>query len=78
MIQFQETGTPVYKAKGCSLNSICEKYSLPINHFKDQIKALYKKDQRYFLRRPLSKDMIAYAASDVLTLMPQVYKTMSA
>lgn len=78
MIQFQETGQPVYKAKNCSLNSICEKYGLPINSSKDQLRTLNKKDQKYWLRRPLSRDMLSYAASDVLTFMPILYKTMSA
>lgn len=78
MIQFQETGQPVYKAKNCSLNTICEKYGLPINPSRDQLRTLNKKDQRYWLRRPLSRDMLAYAASDVLTIMPHLYKTISA
>lgn len=78
IIQFQETGQPVYKAKNVSLNAICEKYGLPINSSKDQLRNLNKKDQRYWLRRPLSKDMLAYAASDILTLMPKLYKTITA
>jgi len=53
-------------------------YGLPINSSKDQLRAQNKKDQRYWLRRPLSKDMLAYAASDVLILMPKLYKILSA
>lgn len=78
MIQFQETGQPVYKAKNCSLNAICEKYGLPVNISKDQLRTLNKKDQKYWLRRPLSRDMLAYAASDVLTFMPHLYKILFA
>ncbi|VVC27017.1 Hypothetical protein CINCED_3A000680 [Cinara cedri] len=78
VIQYQETGQPVYKTKNWNLNAICEKYGLPINPSKDQLRTLHKKDQRYWLRRPLSRDMLAYAVSDVLTFMPQLYYTMSA
>ncbi|CAI6345107.1 unnamed protein product [Macrosiphum euphorbiae] len=78
IIQFQETGQPVYKAKNLSLNAICEMYGLPINSSKDQLRTQNKKDPRYWIRRPLSKDMLAYAASDVLTLMPKLYKILSA
>jgi len=52
-------------------------YGLPINTSKDQLRTQNKKDQRYWLRRPLSKDMLAYAASDVLTFMPKLYKILS-
>ncbi|XP_050524519.1 egalitarian protein homolog [Daktulosphaira vitifoliae] len=77
VIQYQETGQPVYKAKNCSLNAMCEKYGLPSNPTKDQLRALNKKDQRYWLRRPLSRDMLAFAASDVVTFMPNLYNAMS-
>lgn len=78
MIQFQETGQPVYKAKNCNLNAICEKYGVPVNPSKDQLRTLNKKDQKYWLRRPLSRDMLVYAASDVLTFMPHLYKILFA
>ncbi|CAB4069455.1 EXD1 [Lepeophtheirus salmonis] len=57
VLQFQETGKPVYKVKN--------------------IKNVYRRDQKYWARRPLSKDMIAYAAADVLSLVPKIYDEMN-
>jgi exonuclease 3'-5' domain-containing protein 1 len=77
VLQLQESGKPVYKVKNVSLNALCEMYDAPINPMKDQLKNVYRRDQRYWGRRPLTRDMMLYAASDVLVLMPQVYTAMT-
>jgi exonuclease 3'-5' domain-containing protein 1 len=78
VLQFQETGKQVYKAKNVSLNTLCELYGAPINPMKDQLKNVYKRDQKYWARRPLTRDMLLYAASDVLVLIhEQLFRTMA-
>lgn len=47
-----------------------------IESFKFQIKAVYRRDQRFWARRPLSGDMVVYAAADVLALVPNIYLAM--
>lgn len=76
VIQLQEAGKPVHKVKNISLNTLCEAYNVPINPMKDLLKNVYKKDQRFWGRRPLSRDMILYAAADVLNLVPHLYNVM--
>ncbi|XP_012537854.1 egalitarian protein homolog [Monomorium pharaonis] len=77
VLQFQETGKPVYKVKNVNLNTLCDHYNAPCNPLKEQLKNIYRKDQRYWSRRPLTRDMLIYASSDVLSLVPQVYNAMS-
>lgn len=77
MLQFQETGKPVYKVKNVNLNTLCDHYGAPCNPLKEQLKNIYRKDQRYWSRRPMTRDMLIYASSDVLSLVPQVYNAMS-
>lgn len=59
----------MYKAKCISLNPLCELYNAPINPIKDQLKQTYRRDQKYWLKRPLTRDMLLYAASAVLVLI---------
>lgn len=74
VLQQQLYNIPVYKVKNVSLNALCEIYNAPINPMKEQLKNVYRKDQRYWARRPLTKDMLIYAASDVLSLIhPSLY-----
>ncbi|XP_041971580.1 egalitarian protein homolog [Aricia agestis] len=78
VLQLQQQGVPVYKVKNLSLNALCELYNAPMNPMKEQLKNVYRRDQRYWQRRPLTKDMIIYAASDVLSLVnPAIYTYMS-
>ncbi|KAL2720845.1 egalitarian protein [Vespula squamosa] len=77
VIQFQETGKPVYKVKNVNLNILCDHYGAPCNPLKEQLKNIYRKDQRYWSRRPMTRDMLIYASSDVLSLVPRVYLSMS-
>lgn len=37
------------------------------------MKKLYRRDQKFWSRRPLTEDMILYAAYDVWALVPTVY-----
>jgi exonuclease 3'-5' domain-containing protein 1 len=49
-----------------------------MNPMKDQLKNVYKRDQKYWARRPLTRDMLLYAASDVLVLInEQLFRTMA-
>ncbi|XP_065370566.1 uncharacterized protein egl [Calliphora vicina] len=69
IVQYQENGKQVYKAKYISLNSLCEQYNAPINPIKEQLKQIYRRDQKYWAKRPLSREMLLYAAGDVLVLI---------
>ncbi|XP_026472545.1 egalitarian protein homolog isoform X2 [Ctenocephalides felis] len=78
VLQLQEQGKPVYKVKNVSLNALCELYDAPINPMKEQLKNIYRRDQRYWARRPMTRDMLLYAAADVLVLMDDhLYKHMN-
>lgn len=77
VLQLQQQNVPVYKVKNLSQNALCELYNAPMNPMKEQLKNVYRRDQRYWARRPLTKDMIIYAASDVLCLVnPAIYAYM--
>lgn len=69
VLTFQETGKPVYKTKNISLNAMCSLYEAPTNPMKEQLKNVYRRDQRYWSRRPLTKEMMLYASADVLCLI---------
>lgn len=78
VLQYQDHGKQVYKVKNVSLNTLCELYNAPINPIKDQLKNVYRRDQKYWARRPLSRDMLLYAAGDVLVLInEQLYANMA-
>ncbi|XP_057330635.1 egalitarian protein homolog [Microplitis mediator] len=77
VIQFQDTGKPVDKVKNVNFNTLCDLYGAPCNLLKNQLKYIYRKDQKYWLRRPMSRDMLIYATSDVLGLVPQAFTAMS-
>lgn len=78
VVQLQDIGKQVYKAKYISLNSLCELYNAPINPIKDQLKNVYRRDQKYWANRPLSRDMLLYAAGDVLVLInDQLYSNLA-
>nr|XP_016929944.1 uncharacterized protein LOC108009794 [Drosophila suzukii] len=69
ILQYQESGKQVYKAKYISLNSLCEQYNAPCNPIKDQLKQIYRRDQKFWAKRPLTREMMLYAAGDVLVLI---------
>lgn len=73
VLQQQDANKPVYKVKNVSLNTLCSMYGGPINPHKDQMKNLYRRDQKFWSRRPLTDDMIFHAAFDVVCLLPNVY-----
>lgn len=78
VLQYQSHGKHVYKVKNISLNTLCELYNAPINPMKDQFKNIYRRDQKYWARRPLSKEMLLYAAGDVLVLInDRLYGTLA-
>lgn len=78
VLQYQDHGKQVYKVKNLSLNTLCELYNAPPNPMKDQLKSVYRRDQKYWARRPLSKEMLLYAAGDVLVLInEQLYGSMA-
>ena len=41
------------------------------------MKNIYRRDQKFWARRPLTRDMICYAAADVLALVPTIYNAMA-
>lgn len=51
------------------MNALCEYYNAPINPIKEQLKNIYRRDQKYWSRRPLTREMILYASADVLSLV---------
>ncbi|XP_030749051.1 uncharacterized protein LOC115877101 [Sitophilus oryzae] len=69
VLTYQESGRPVYKAKSVALNALCEIYGASVNPMKDQLKNIYRRDQKYWSRRPLTREMILYASADVLSLI---------
>lgn len=78
VLQYQDGGKPVYKVKNVSLNNLCEIYNAPINPMKDQLKNIYRRDQKYWARRPIVNEMKLYAAGDVLVLINEnLYTKMS-
>uniref|UniRef100_A0A6P7FEZ2 Uncharacterized protein LOC114328693 n=1 Tax=Diabrotica virgifera virgifera TaxID=50390 RepID=A0A6P7FEZ2_DIAVI len=78
ILTYQDTKRPVYKAKSIALNALCECYGAPINPMKDQLKSIYRRDQKYWSRRPLSREMVMYASADVLSLTNEkIYYHMS-
>jgi len=77
VLELQDTGKPVYKVKNVSLNALCELYNAPVNPMKEQVKNIYRRDQKFWARRPLTRDMISYAAADVLALVPTIYNCMA-
>lgn len=76
ILQLMTTGKPVYKVKNVSLNNLCADYGAPLNPLKDQLKNVYRRDQRYWAKRPFTRDMMLYSAADVLSLVPHVYNAM--
>jgi exonuclease 3'-5' domain-containing protein 1 len=76
VLEMQENGKPIHKVKNESLNALCDLYGASVNPIKDQLKAVYRKDPRFWARRPLSAEMVIYAASDVLCLVPEIYLAM--
>ena len=67
----------MYKVKNVSLNALCELYNAPLNPMKEQVKNIYRRDQKFWARRPLTRDMICYAGADVLALVPTIYTAMA-
>lgn len=57
-------------------NELCSKYGANLNVQKDEMKNVYKCNPNYWMTRPLTKDMVAYAALDVASLVPQIFFTM--
>lgn len=69
VLTYQETHRPVYKAKSVALNALCECYNAPVNPMKEQLKNIYRRDQKFWSRRPLTREMILYASADVSSLV---------
>ena len=80
VLEMQENGKPIHKVKNESLNALCDFYGTTAtstgNPLKDQLKSIYRKDPRFWARRPMSAEMVIYASSDVLCLVPDIYLAM--
>lgn len=72
-LQQQDLGKPVHKVKSVSLGTLCSLYGGPANPRREQVRGLYRRDQKFWSRRPLSEDMIFHAAFDVFCLLPAVH-----
>lgn len=72
-LQQQDQGKPVHKVKNVSLGTLCGLYGGPPNPRREQVKSLYRRDQKFWSRRPLSEDMVFHAAFDVFCLLPAVH-----
>ena len=75
VLQLQNKGQPVHRVNNVSYNTLCDDYDAFKNIFKDEVNAVYRKNQRFWARRPLTTDMICYAAADVISLV-QIYNGM--
>ncbi|XP_006811736.1 uncharacterized protein LOC102809105 [Saccoglossus kowalevskii] len=58
------------------INLICELFGGHFNQVNEDIKWKMVHDNYYWSYRPMSKQMIEYAAADVFALLPQVYHNM--
>ncbi|ODM94483.1 Exonuclease 3'-5' domain-containing protein 1, partial [Orchesella cincta] len=74
----EEVASKPSNSKNISLNNLCSVYGTVCNPFKDKVKSVYRHDQKYWSRRPLTKQMIAYASCDVMCLVPSIYETLRA
>ncbi|CAL8108581.1 unnamed protein product [Orchesella dallaii] len=72
----EEIASKPSNSKNISLNNLCSVYGTVCNPFKDKVKSVYRHDQKYWSRRPLTKQMIAYASCDVMCLVPSIYETL--
>lgn len=60
------------------LERLCEIYGAPANPLKDHLVKLLRTDKSYWTIRPLSPDMLLFAASNVLVLVNEkLYKKMA-
>lgn len=69
ILQCQEQWMPIYEVDNLSLDKLCQWYNVPSNPLKDKVKQIYVKNPSYWAERPLSSDMLLYAAQDVLVLI---------
>ncbi|TRY75307.1 hypothetical protein TCAL_01651 [Tigriopus californicus] len=76
VLQYQEDLSPVYKVKNTSLSSLCKLYKISGHEMIEQNRSTYKRDQKFWTRRPFDQEMILVLASDLLALVPQLYATM--
>lgn len=79
ILQQQSTGKPAYKpTKYISLYTLCSLYGGPnLNpKTKDKLHKIYRKDFKYWQKRPLTEEMLQFAMTDVYALLPCVYRTM--
>lgn len=79
ILQQQSTGKPAYKpTKFISLYTLCSLYGGPnLNpKTKDKLHKIYRKDFKYWQRRPLTEEMIQFALTDVYALLPSIYQNM--
>jgi exonuclease 3'-5' domain-containing protein 1 len=75
VLELQNHGKPVHRVNNISFNTLCDNYGAFMNPLKEQVNAVYRKDPRFWARRPLTTDMICYAAADVISLV-HIYKGM--
>lgn len=79
IVQQQSTGKPATSVKTLSLFTLSKHYGGPnLNpKMKDRLHKIYKKDYKYWQKRPLTEEMLQFALTDVYILLPHVYGTMA-
>lgn len=80
ILQQQSTGRPAYKPnKYISLAAISLRYGGPnLNpKMRERLHRIYKKDNKYWQRRPLTEEMLQFAVPEVYALLSAVYVNMA-
>lgn len=77
LLQQQNYGKPVYKSKFVSLQSLLESYiDASFSPRKETAKRNTRRDQKYWIHRPFTDEMILLVAYNVYPLVPDIYLTM--
>ena len=72
MIQHQENVSSVHKVKNVSLSSLCRHFELG-GAAEELMQQKAKRDQRFWLKRPMEQEAVYLAALEVHVLARQLY-----
>jgi len=74
VLEWQSKGTSIASSRDIGLNQLCQFYGMAGNPLKQYVKNCYRYDRRFWAKRPMTEEMIIYAAADVLCLVPDLYE----